>query len=99
MKNSVFTLCAAASVLFSPQETAGYSLLKAKVKNKQAEKRLVLSDNVGLRAPGAPGQQGVGERVEGASGQEHQRGRLQSNPGGAGCRPGPLLPADPRRRA
>lgn len=59
----------------------------------------MLSDNVGLRAAGAPGQQGAGERVEGASGQEHQRGCLQLHPGGAGRRPGPLLPADSRWRA
>lgn len=59
----------------------------------------VPADHVGLRAPGAPGEQGAGEPVEGAAGQEHQRGRLQPHAGGAGRGTGPLLPADPGGRA
>ena len=52
-------------------------------------------DHVGVGEAGLPGAQGTGEWVEGASGQEHQRGLLQQQPGG-GCRgSGPLLPADP----
>lgn len=57
------------------------------------------TDNVRLCAPGAPGKQGISERVEGATGQEHQRGRLQPHSGGARRGAGPLLPADPRWRA
>lgn len=57
------------------------------------------TDNVRFCAPRAPGKQGISERVEGATGQEHQCSRLQPHSGGACRGTGPLLPADPRWRA
>lgn len=57
------------------------------------------ADHVRLSAPGAPGEQGISERMEGATGQEHQRGCLQPHPGGARRGKSPLLPADPGWRA
>lgn len=56
-------------------------------------------DHVRLCAPGASGQQGISERMEGATGQEYQRGCLQPHSGGAGCGTCTLLPPDPGRRA
>ena len=56
-------------------------------------------DHIRFCAPGASRKQGVSERVEGATGQEHQCGCLQPHTGGACCGTGPLLPADPGWRA
>lgn len=50
-------------------------------------------------ATGHAGQQGSDQRMEGASGQKHQRGCLQLHPGGASRGASALLPADPQWRA
>lgn len=55
---------------------------------------IVCVDHIRFCSPGAPGQQGVSERMEGAAGQEHQRGCVQPHAGGAGCGTVPLLPPD-----
>ena len=57
------------------------------------------TDHVGLGEAGPAGEQGSGQRVEGASVQEYQRGGLQPHPGGPGCGTSPLLPPDPGWRA
>lgn len=63
------------------------------------KKMCVPPDHFRLCAPGAPGQQGISEWMEGATRQEYQRGCLQPHPGGARRGTGPLLPQDPGWRA
>ncbi len=58
----------------------------------------VCSDHVGVCEAGHSGQQVSGERVEGAAGQEHQRGVLQQHSGGSGCGSSAVLPSDTHRR-